>query len=285
MEKTDVVRYALNAGVDILLMPISLANDNGELDAYINTVVNLVQNGEIPEENINKSVTRILKLKQKMGLLDENNSFELTNDKIQNALKVVGSEEHHNKEFQIAKKAITLVKGQELLPINKSEKVLFLNSYENEKNSVEYAIEKLKEDNILDDSFKYEIDSFGGKEFAEIKEKVNDASIVVVLADTVKNAYFNNENKDGWQGRFIDKAIEEAHAQNKKVIIVSCMLPYDAFRYTDADVIVCAYGDRIISNLPIEYNGETETFGANITAAIVKLFSNEEFIASMPVDK
>lgn len=200
MEKIDVVRYALNAGVDILLMPISLANDNGELDAYINTVVNLVQNGEIPEENINKSVTRILKLKQKMGLLDENNSFE-------------------------------------------------------------------------------------GKEFAEIKEKVNDASIVVVLADTVKNAYFNNENKDGWQGRFIDKAIEEAHAQNKKVIIVSCMLPYDAFRYTDADVIVCAYGDRIISNLPIEYNGETETFGANITAAIVKLFSNEEFIASMPVDK
>lgn len=284
-EKIDVVRYALNAGVDILLMPISLANDNGELDAYINTVVNLVQNGEIPEENINKSVTRILKLKQKMGLLDENNSFELTNDKIQNALKVVGSEEHHNKEFQIAKKAITLVKGQELLPINKSEKVLFLNSYENEKNSVEYAIEKLKEDNILDDSFKYEIDSFEGKEFAEIKEKVNDASIVVVLADTVKNAYFNNENKDGWQGRFIDKAIEEAHAQNKKVIIVSCMLPYDAFRYTDADVIVCAYGDRIISNLPIEYNGETETFGANITAAIVKLFSNEEFIASMPVDK
>ena len=48
-------------------------------------------------------------------------------------------------------------------------------------------------------------------------------------------------------------------AENKKVALVSCMLPYDVARYDEADVLVCAYGDRIIPSLPIIYNGETKT--------------------------
>ena len=62
------------------------------------------------------------------------------------------------------------------------------------------------------------------------------------------------------------------------------MLPYDVARYEDADVILCAYGDKSIPNLPIEYTGETPTFGQNMTAAIMKLFSNEAFQATLPVD-
>ena len=45
----------------------------------------------------------------------------MTQEKKDNALKIVGSKEHHDKELQIAKKSITLVKGKDYLPINKEE--------------------------------------------------------------------------------------------------------------------------------------------------------------------
>ena len=283
-DKKDVARYALNAGVDIMLMPVSLASGTVEIENYVSMIVDLVNNGEIPEETINESVVRILKLKNKTGLLDKID-FEVTSDKIENALSIVGSKENHDKELEIAKKAVTLVKGEDLLPISKAEKVLILDAYANEKNNIEYAIQILKEQKILGNDFDYEIDNYEKRDFEELKSKIDNASIVIITANTYSRAYFDNTNeKSGWQGRFIDQAISEIHNQNKKVIFISCMLPYDIARYEDADVILCAYGDRAISSLPIEYNGETPTFGQNMTAAIFKLFSGEEFNATIPVD-
>ena len=283
-DKKDVVRLALNAGVDILLMPISLASGTKEVDNYVDMIVDLVNSGEISEDKINESVTRILKLKQEKGLLDKTD-FEIADAKVKNALSIVGSKENHDKELEIAKKAITLVKGKDLLPLSKNGKVLILNAYANEKNNIEYAIQILKEQNIIDNQFTYQIDSYEKKSLNDIKGKIDSASIVIITADSYSRAYFDNNNeKNGWQGRFIDQAIKEIHSQNKKVVLVSCMLPYDVARYEDADVIICSYGEKAIPNLPIKYDGETPTFGQNMTAAIIKLFSNEEFNATLPVD-
>ena len=283
-KKEDVTRYALNAGVDILLMPVSLLDEDDDIDAYVSMIATQVRNGEIKEENINASVFRILTLKEKMGLLKDDVDYELKDSQIKNALAVVGSKENHDKELEISKKAITLVKGEDLLPISSDNKVLFLTSYANDKNSIEYAMELLKKDNVLNDSFKYEVADFEQKEFSSLKSKVDGANFVVITADTTSKTMFNNNDTKGWQGRFIDQAITEIHKQGKKVALVSMMLPYDVARYNDADVLVCAYGDRAIPSLPIVYNGETKTFGVNTTAAIIKLFSGEEFKATLPVD-
>ena len=283
-KREDVTRYALNAGVDILLMPISLLNNDEDIDAYISMIANQVRNGEINEKNINDSVYRILTLKEKMGLLKDDVDYELKDSQIKDALSIVGSKENHDKELEISKKAITLVKGDNLLPISSDNKVLFLTSYANDKNSIEYAIELLKKDNVLNNSFKYEVADFEQKEFSALKSKVDNADFVVITADTTSKTMFNNNDSKGWQGRFIDQAINEIHKQGKKVVIVSMMLPYDAARYNEADVIVCAYGDRAIPSLPIVYNGETKTFGVNTVAAIIKLFDGKEFEATLPVD-
>jgi len=278
----DVTKYALNAGVDILLMPVSLTTEDA-LNGYVNMIVEQVNNSEIPEENINASVKRILLLKQKTSLLDEDN-YQLTDDKIAKALKIVGSKEHHEKELEISKKAITLVKGEELLPVQKDKKVLFLTAYENDKNSVEYAIQKLKEEKVLDDSFEYEVVDFEKKEFKELKNKVDSADSVVITSDVTKKSVYDVKSENGWQGRFIDSAIAEIHKQNKKVAVVSCMLPYDAGRYTDADIIVCAYNDRTIQSLDIKYNGETPMYGVSVASAIIKLFDGKDFVATLPVE-
>ncbi|MBQ6907687.1 MAG: beta-hexosaminidase, partial [Clostridia bacterium] len=281
-DKKDVAKYAINAGVDLILMPASLTYENGEIDAYIDMVEELVRSGEVRESDIDESVYRILRLKQKMGILNENN-IKFTNEDLAYALKTVGSKEHHDKEFEIAKDAVTLVKGGELLPLDKNGKVLFLNPIVNGENSIEYAIRILKEKGVTG-ALSYETVNFKDDNVSELKKRIDSAETVVILADTVKNSYFNNNDKSGWQGRFIDKAIEEAHKQNKKVILISCMLPYDAARYGDADAVLCVYGDRALAGLPIIYDGETVTFGANIPAAIFKLFSSEKFKATLPVD-
>lgn len=53
---------SIKAGIDMILSP-------NDLDPAVNAVYNAVLSGEITEERLNESVTRILTLKQKMGLL------------------------------------------------------------------------------------------------------------------------------------------------------------------------------------------------------------------------
>ncbi|MDE7228980.1 MAG: glycoside hydrolase family 3 protein [Oscillospiraceae bacterium] len=54
---------SINAGIDMILSPM-------DLDAAVEGVYNAVLSGKISEERINESVTRILELKQRMGLLN-----------------------------------------------------------------------------------------------------------------------------------------------------------------------------------------------------------------------
>lgn len=54
---------SVNAGIDMILSPT-------DLDSAANAVIAAVNSGKISEERINESVTRILAVKQRMGLLD-----------------------------------------------------------------------------------------------------------------------------------------------------------------------------------------------------------------------
>lgn len=55
-------KMSIKAGIDMILAPT-------DLDEAANAVINAVKSGEISEERINESVTRILTVKAKMGLL------------------------------------------------------------------------------------------------------------------------------------------------------------------------------------------------------------------------
>ncbi len=282
-DQKDVAKYALNAGADLLLMPVSLACEDGAVDAYVEMIVDLVESGEVLEATIDTAVSRILKQKQTMGMLNEA-SMKFTQDDLSEALRVVGSREHHVTELEIAKDAVTLIKGQDRLPLDGHETLLFFNAVKNGENSIHYAIQCLKEKALKDDACSYEIAEVNESNISALKGQISNASKVIILADTVKNTSFNNNAGDGSQGRFIDEAIKEAQRQGKDCVLISCMLPYDAERYKDADVILCAYLDKTIPSLPTEYHGETPTYGVNISAAIIKLFTKEEFRATLPVD-
>ena len=58
----EIYEKAINAGIDILLMPTNPINT-------VNTIKKLLEENKITEEQINTSVLKILKLKEKYNLI------------------------------------------------------------------------------------------------------------------------------------------------------------------------------------------------------------------------
>ncbi|MER5770014.1 glycoside hydrolase family 3 protein [Streptomyces sp. NPDC001985] len=98
---------ALKAGVDQLLYPEDLA-------LAWNAVVNAVRGGELTEERIEESVLRILRLKEKLGLLDDPYVTHRGVD------RTVGVRRHLGAAAEIAERTTTvLVNEGGVLPLNR----------------------------------------------------------------------------------------------------------------------------------------------------------------------
>ncbi|MFE5278913.1 glycoside hydrolase family 3 protein, partial [Bacillus cereus] len=103
----DAAIRAVKAGADIVLMPVGIVEvANGLYDA--------VNAGEISEERLEQSVERILTLKLNRGIVKAEVEKSL-DEKLGNALNVVGSPEHKAIEKEAAEKSITLVKNNSVL--------------------------------------------------------------------------------------------------------------------------------------------------------------------------
>lgn len=103
----DALAMSVNNGLDLELM----TTHDGLLD--------LVKSGKISEEAINESVRRILKIKFELGLFEE----PYVNEK--NAAKVVRCDEHRELAEEAARKSMTLLKNDGILPldVNKIKKI------------------------------------------------------------------------------------------------------------------------------------------------------------------
>ena len=88
--ESEAAIMAIKSGVDVVLMPTVLRSksDLAKIDKIINDIELAIQRGDIPVGRLNESVTRILNLKEKRGILDFNPS-ELTQAK---AKATVGSQ-------------------------------------------------------------------------------------------------------------------------------------------------------------------------------------------------
>ena len=115
------VREGINAGVDMYMIGNG-ASSNGPV-TYIETLVSLVEDGEVPMERINESVRRILELKGKLELFENPTVDESKID------DVLGEAQDVSK--QLAKESMVLLKnhplnedGDPVLPLNDNEDLL-----------------------------------------------------------------------------------------------------------------------------------------------------------------
>lgn len=221
----DAVIRAVNAGTDIVLMPVGL-------ESVANGLYEAVRSGEIAEERIDASAKRILSLKMKRGILKEESPVSLE-EKTANALQVVGSEAHKQVEKEAAEKSITLVKNEGVLPLKPAAEDLLVvvgNVYSDEL----YAGLKARHDNTV------WIET-GAPLTAQQLETAKAAKAVIVGTATSSLAQRSPESA---QMKMVNQLVAEVEAP---VIGVAVRNPYDVMAYPEIDAYVTQYSFRTAS--------------------------------------
>ncbi|MBN2348906.1 MAG: glycoside hydrolase family 3 C-terminal domain-containing protein [Bacteroidales bacterium] len=114
-DNKEAVKMAVNAGIDMSMVPLDLS--------FYNDLIALVSEGEVSMDRINDAVTRILRLKYRLGLFDNPYPEE-------DAAKNFGLDEYKLVALDAARESVVLLKndtasgGKAFLPLNKGSKVL-----------------------------------------------------------------------------------------------------------------------------------------------------------------
>ena len=278
----DSATLAINAGVDMILEPLPVQNvsDFYEIDQYVAMIEAQIENGVIPMETIDKSVTRILTMKQERGLLDYKPAD------VDNALKIVGSAENREKALQIAEKAVTLVKNDgDLLPLDLGEngKAAYFYPYDNVENTMAFALDRLKKDGVVSDGVTADCICYQNHTADEYEETVKNSDVVILAVEMYSLANLDKTFNRGWQAVFADDIIELAHRNGKKVVFLSANMPYDVARFTEADAILAAYCATGMDELPVD-GQENVAYGVNYPAALITIFGGNDPVGKLPID-
>ncbi len=308
----NIAEKVINAGVDILLLPKDLnAPDVVTFyDDYIAGIAQLVENGTITEQRIDESVTRILNLKQKYGILGMVASGADVDQKVAAAKQIVGSEAHHADEAAIAKQAITLVKNESTtLPFSGYDSnIVLLCRDQNENALIANALTQLQETGVVasdayvnnlasgqtsgsqNSSTKITIDYYYDTATSEmhytdeLKSAIAEANAVACLSKMFNLASLQ---PDGAIYQSISTLIADTHAAGGKFALISGHLPYDIARYSDVEAMVLAYMSSGTAVDPTDRNvntGAAGAYNANIAAAYKALFDDVAPTGALPVN-
>lgn len=102
------IGISINAGMDMAMVPTRYKE-------YFNNLKKLVQDGKVPMSRIDDAVTRILRVKFAMGLMDKSRS-QLAD---RNLWKTFGSAEHRQVAREAVRQSLVLLKNEKALPISK----------------------------------------------------------------------------------------------------------------------------------------------------------------------
>ena len=282
-DKYDAARLAIDAGVDILLMPVVMQTADGfaEMDTYISTLAQQADKGDISMEKINAAVLRILKLKESNGMFNAYDGSDIES-RVQNAIDTVGTKASHDREWEITKKAITLVKNDNnTLPLTTpNQKTVVLVPYDDETIPMEYAVKKLTADGKLPEGAVVQAYSYHKKTPAEVLPMIEGADNVIFMSEIYGASWLKNEIATA-----ADLLADTVHKNGGKFIVMSVSLPYDAARFQQADAIMIAYLPRSMPVDPGDKVKEMQQYGPNMPAALYMMFSKDDApTAKLPIN-
>ncbi|MBE7053062.1 MAG: hypothetical protein E7391_02165 [Ruminococcaceae bacterium] len=216
---------AVEAGCDLVLLR---GNMDHFKDGY-NALCEAVKSGRITEERINKSIERVLKQKDDIGLLEN----YICDPKV--ADETVGCEAHRNLSKELAKRSITTLKGENL-PLDTCKKVLTV-SVEPQKikaaNDDFQCVEMLCKavSNTYKDS-DYIMTKLNPSEdeIKEVASKVKGYDTVVI---GICNAIIYEKQID---------LVNAIYNENKNIVLVAMDSPYDVELFPYAKDFICTYG-------------------------------------------
>ncbi|MBR6259502.1 MAG: S-layer homology domain-containing protein [Oscillospiraceae bacterium] len=278
-DRLDAARLAIEAGVDILLMPVDTSSKEGieDLDKYITDVAKLVDAGKISGEKVDAAVLRILHLKEEKGLLTPYESGDVE-ARVSKAVSSVGSAENHGKEWEITKRAITLVKNDNnVLPLNKAgQNIVVLTAYNNEVFGMEYAVNLLRDEGKLPEGTEVTVKSLQGMGLSDALPLIEGADHVIVVSEVSSASAPDPASAKGAYSTVVDGIIDQVHKNEKTVTVLSVYLPYDTARYQKADAIMIAWSAKAMSEDPRVTDGAVKQYGPNMPAALYLALSPDE---------
>ena len=278
------------AGADILLMPVIIrSNDDlALLDEVIQGLVDAVESEEIPMDNIDNSVRRILTLKDELGLLEDDFLSQSEDEVVANATEIVGSEMNRANEREISNHSVTLIENtQAALPIQPEadDHVLFITADPNQVPGTEFSIERMRLEESLSSDFTYEVLTYNEEsQFTDFADAISQASHVIVYTSMVDESSLVADN---FRTAIPQEIFTYAKEQGIPTVQVSINKPYDAVNFTDKDAILISYGYNGMD--PTEGGQEpVASFGPNIPAVVEVIFgvtsSEEGPTGQLPVD-
>ncbi|WP_281659203.1 glycoside hydrolase family 3 protein [Halobacillus sp. Cin3] len=234
----DAVIRAINAGTDIVLMPVGLEEVAGGIYEAVDT-------GDIDMQTIEDSVERILTLKIKRGIIKSEQPPALE-DQVAHAEEVVGSEEHRQVEKEAAEKSITLVKNEEVLPLQAETDDHIVVVGDSFSSSLAEAVKKIHDRTTLID---HNSEAFTSEERTALQE-----ADYVIAGTYTYNVWTRSQNHPQMQR--MQEILEIAEGP---VIGVGIRNPYDVMAYPEVDAYIAQYGFRDAS-----FTATASTiFGAN----------------------
>jgi len=219
---------AFLAGTDILEKP-------ADVDAMLRGLKDAVASGRIPMSRLDESVTRQIAWKHELGLFKDRIA------PLENIDKIVGNAETRALTDEIATKAITLIRNEGDLPLDRSKRLavigisngfdgpLTMNSF---VGGLRLAGLRFTSGYVQENSLKEQVDA--------ARKAMQEADVVVFglygrVRSGAKNSVGIPEN-----GAAI---LREALAANKKVVGISFGNPYVLGSFPDMKTYLVAYGD------------------------------------------
>jgi beta-N-acetylhexosaminidase len=260
----EAVVLALKSGVDIALMPAQVNSLEMEknLASVFNAVKEAIETGDLPIEQVNASVERILELKVKRGILTPDNTP--IDEKVENALNVVGNQDHLKKEKKMA------------------DKILVLAPFADQVEAMTRSIKELKgkKKDVEVTGYAFSNKSFNDEVAAMIdgSDYVITGSYVVKNDPAVNDGVIDDSVQDSskWATAFPRAVMKDAEAKKKEFVLMSLRNPYDAANFEEAKAVLAVYGFKGYSNGAYRQ--------PNIPAGIKTIFGESKPKGKLPVD-
>jgi beta-N-acetylhexosaminidase len=228
---------AINAGADIVM---ATGSSKQQLETY-HALYDALKTGKITEERINESLYRILKAKLKYNVFNHRNVIPA------NARKIVHSPAHKQAAAKIARKSITLLKNDGILPFttkkNQATLVVGPKIYGSTKyiNAISKAVDDKGPGRIITS-----ITSINSTD-AEIANALDLAK----QAERVIAVTFSSRTLSPGQV----KLITNLRGSGKPLVVLSLGLPYDIRHFPHIGAYIACYAiDRWGSPVPTSWN-------------------------------
>ena len=278
LETPDRVARAINAGADLICMPLpdSDIENPAKFRENVNALIAYVDE-HVPDARIEDAVKRILTLKEQNHILDYDESLYTR----ERALSTVGCDEFRQKERDMAADGVTLVKnaGNALpLHIGSDSRVLMLVQDHKEGYNEQYAAQfimgwnRAKAAGLIPVSASVDVVMFDKDDWNNAdKLAAIDNADYIFMNSIVRNK--NNMAYKKWQTAAPKKYSDYAKAKGKKSFVISIDAPYDVQLFPNADGIFAIYNltgskEDWQDVLDHEITTSKNAMGANLVGAV-----------------